>query len=84
MGEVIWIITTLSESLFDENLIIKFYQIRWQIELLFKRLKSIMWLDRLSSPHKGPTALSWIAGRLLAAALVEAMNNQANIAFPPS
>ena len=81
-GEVIWILTTVPESVIDDASVMALYRIRWQVELLFKRLKSLLWLDMLPSPHKGPTAMSWIAGRLLVAALAEAMNDMANHSLP--
>lgn len=74
-GEVIWLITTLPDYILDDLTAMNLYRIRWQIELLFKRLKSLAWLDRLPAPHIGPTAISWIAARLLGAALVETMNS---------
>ena len=50
--------------------IAQLYKSRWQIELLFKRLKSLLHLDTLPS-RQGPTARSWILARLLAAALAQ-------------
>jgi IS4 transposase len=82
-GEVIWIITTLPENVIDDATVMQHYRIRWQVELLYKRLKSLAWLDKLPAPHKGPTAMSWIVGRLLVAALVEAMNDVAHRSFSP-
>jgi hypothetical protein len=46
------------------------YRLRWQIELLFKRLKSLLHLDTLPS-RQGPTAKSWMLARFLAAALAQ-------------
>ena len=46
------------------------YRLRWQIELFFKRLKSLLHLDALPS-RRGPTAKSWMLARLLAAALAQ-------------
>jgi len=46
------------------------YRLRWQIELLFKRLKSLLHLDALPS-REGPTAKSWMLARLTAAALAQ-------------
>jgi len=46
------------------------YRLRWQIELLFKRLKSLLHLDTLPS-RQGPTAKSWMLARLIAAALAQ-------------
>ena len=42
----------------------------WQIELFFKRLKSLLHLDALPS-RQGPTAKSWMLARFLAAALAQ-------------
>jgi len=46
------------------------YRLRWQIELFFKRLKSLLHLDALPS-REGPTAKSWMLARLIAAALAQ-------------
>jgi hypothetical protein len=46
------------------------YRLRWQIELLFKRLKSLLHLDTLPS-REGPTAKSWMLARLIAAGLAQ-------------
>jgi hypothetical protein len=50
--------------------ILGLYRLRWQIELLFKRLKSLLHLDALPS-REGPTAKSWMLARLIAAALAQ-------------
>ena len=68
--KVIWILTTLTESELSAATALKLYRLRWQVELLFKRLKSILHFDMLPS-QKGPTAKSWILLRLLAAALAQ-------------
>ncbi len=60
-GDVIWVLTTVNAAL-------ALYSFRWQIELLFKRLKSLLHLDTLPSRQE-PTAQSWMLARLLAAAL---------------
>jgi len=69
-GNVIWILTTLSSSEVSALRIMELYRLRWQIELLFKRLKSLLHLDNLPS-RQGPTAKSWMLARLLAAALAQ-------------
>lgn len=69
-GEVIWVLTTLTEAQSAAPEIMQLYRFRWQIELAFKRLKSLAWLDTLPT-RKGPTARSWILGRLLIAALAQ-------------
>jgi hypothetical protein len=57
------------------------YRVRWQIELAFKRLKSILRLDRL--PAKTPDlARAWIATHLLLALLIEDTAAELADAFP--
>ena len=68
-GEVIWILTTLPHSV-PPLAVMGLYRLRWQIELLFKRLKSLLHLDTLPS-RQGPTAKSWMLARFLAAALAQ-------------
>ena len=71
-GTPIWILTTLDEQQASSVHILKLYRIRWQIELLFKRLKSLLGLKKLPS-GKGPIAKSWLLARFLAAAIVQKM-----------
>jgi hypothetical protein len=65
-GEVIWLITTLDATQLPPVQAMVLYRARWQIELLFKRLKSLLHLDT-SSSRQGPTAKSWMLARLIAA-----------------
>jgi hypothetical protein len=67
---VIWVVTTLPVQQMPAIGILGLYRVRWQIELLFKRLKSLLHLDSLPS-REGPTAKSWILSRLIAAALAQ-------------
>ena len=69
-GEVTWIVTTLPSQQMPALGILGLYRVRWQIELLFKRLKSLLHLDALPS-REGPTAKSWMLARLIAAALAQ-------------
>jgi hypothetical protein len=69
-GEVTWLLTTLPSKQMPAIGILGLYRVRWQIELLFKRLKSLLHLDTLPS-REGPTAKSWMLGRLIAAALAQ-------------
>ncbi len=70
LGEVIWLLTTLPVEQADPCELMQIYRLRWQIELLFKRLKSQLHLDTLPS-RQGPTARSWMLARFLAAALAQ-------------
>jgi hypothetical protein len=70
VGEVIWILTTLDAAQMPTVAAMGLYRLRWQIELLFKRLKSLLHLDTLPS-REGPTAKSWMLARLIAAGLAQ-------------
>jgi Transposase DDE domain len=67
-GRIIWVLTTIPAAEMAAVQILELYRLRWHIELLFKRLKSLLHLDQLPS-RQGPTAKSWMLARLLAAAL---------------
>ena len=69
-GQVFWIMTTIDAAELPALQAMALYRLRWQIELLFKRLKSLLHLDTLPS-RQGPTAKSWMLARLIAAALAQ-------------
>jgi len=69
-AEVIWILTTLDATQLPALAVMGLYRLRWQIELLFKRLKTLLHLDTLPS-REGPTAKSWMLARLIAAGLAQ-------------
>lgn len=66
--KVIWLLTTTDRL--DVQTIAQLYRLRWQVELLFKRLKSLLELDELPAKTEVP-AKAWLLARLLAAALIE-------------
>jgi len=50
---VIWILTTLPRSV-SALAVMGLYRLRWQIELLFRRLKSLLHLDTGLRPVVAP------------------------------
>lgn len=80
-GDVIWVLTTVPKDIATDAQIMDAYRLRWQVELQFKRFKSLLDLDMLPT-RAGPTARSWILARLLAAALIDKLNAPYG-AFPP-
>jgi hypothetical protein len=76
----IW--TTLPSESFPAAIdLLNFYRLRWQIELAFKRMKSLMGLGHL--PKKDPaSARGWLHGKLFVSLLMERMIEAAN-AFSP-
>lgn len=49
------------------------YRLRWRIELAFKRLKSLLSIDRLPARDEG-LARTWILAHMIAALLIEDLN----------
>ena len=80
-GEIIRILTTLDAAQAPAPLILQLYRVRWQIELLFKRLKSLLHLDALPS-RDGPTAKSWLLARFIAAALADRLTERSGALSP--
>lgn len=75
---VVW--TTLPET-FSALAVLELYRLRWQIELAFKRLKSILGLGHL--PKKDPaSARAWLHGKIFASLLVERMVEAAETFSP--
>lgn len=72
--------TTLTEG-FSASAVLELYRLRWQIELAFKRMKSIMGLGHL--PKKDPvSARAWLHGKIFASLLVERMVEAADTFSP--
>ncbi|KZL26093.1 Transposase DDE domain protein [Pseudovibrio sp. Ad37] len=69
-AEYMLLVTSLPKEDFDTASVADLYRLRWQIELAFKRLKSILHIDRL--PAKDPAlAKSWLLAHLILALLIE-------------
>jgi hypothetical protein len=72
--------TTFAKS-FAASGVLELYRLRWQIELAFKRMKSIMGLGHL--PKKDPaSARAWLHGKIFASLLVERMAEAADTFSP--
>lgn len=66
----VMVFTTLPEKEFDHAVVLEWYRTRWQIELVFKRLKSIAGLGHLH--HYDPaSARAWLYGKLMLALLCQ-------------
>lgn len=59
----------MSESFSAED-ILKLYRFRWQVEMVFKRYKSILGLESIPTKTKDATE-AWLDGKMLLALLIE-------------
>lgn len=71
----IFVLTSLSRDIFSAEDVLELYRFRWQIELAFKRLKSLMHLSHLPTKDP-PLARSFLYSKLLAALLLEDFTNE--------
>jgi hypothetical protein len=66
----VMVFTTLPREQFTGAEVLEWYRVRWQIELIFKRLKSLAKLGNLPK-HDPRSARSWLYGKLLTALLCQ-------------
>lgn len=76
----IFVFTTLGNDVKPAT-VLEMYRGRWQVELVFKRLKSIIGLGHLKKTDV-EAAKAWIHGKLLVAFLIEALIVAAESFFP--
>lgn len=76
-----FVFTTLTREMADAGTVLEIYRCRWQVEIVFKRLKSLMQLGHL--PKQNETVCrAWMHGKLFVAMLVEAMIHVGKSFFP--
>ncbi len=80
-AEYVLVFTTLAGDRLGATEVLELYRFRWQVELAFKRLKSLLHLDAL--PAQGDAlGYTFLAAKLLGAALIEALSHRW-VAFSP-
>jgi hypothetical protein len=65
------VVTTLSPEQFSAETILALYRVRWQVELIIKRWKSLLHLNALRARRGSTLAQVWLTGKLLYALLIE-------------
>lgn len=77
----ILVFTTVSQSDLNTEQVLELYRVRWQIELRFKHLKSLLGLGCL--PKYDPQSCrAWIQAKLLCGLLIERLMREAKFFFP--
>ena len=75
------VFTTFSEDRFTDREILEWYRLRWQVELVFKRFKSLAQLGHLPKFDE-ESARAWLYGKLLTALLEEKLIRHASAISP--
>jgi hypothetical protein len=81
-AQYVILFTTVPASRMSAEMCLQLYRLRWQVELAFKRWKSICHFDRLPN-YRDDTILSWLYAKLLLALLMHRMASGASALFPP-
>ena len=77
----IFLLTSITDGSMSATAVLELYRFRWQIEMAFKRLKSLLAMDKL--PAKDPDlARACLYAKLLAALLLDDLTEQF-LAFSP-
>lgn len=69
-AKYVTVFTNYPEDLFPVAKILELYRVRWQVELVFKRFKSIAQLGHLPK-HSDDSTKAWLYGKLFVALLTE-------------
>ena len=80
-GDYVIVFTTFREETFGAGEVLEWYRLRWQVELVFKRLKSLARLGHLPK-HDDDSARAWLYGKLLVALLVDKLVDHARATSP--
>jgi hypothetical protein len=78
----VMLVTTVPPERLTAALCLQAYRLRWQIELQFKRWKSLCGFDRLPN-YRGDTILAWLYAKLLLGVLLDRMSADQPELSPP-
>ena len=80
-AEYVMVLSTLPAAQYSAPQVLEAYRLRWQVELVFKRLKQIAQLGHLPK-HDPESSQAWLYGKLLVALLTEKVIQSANALSP--
>lgn len=80
-AQYVIVFTTFPERTFPASAVLEWYRLRWQVELVFKRFKSLAQLGHLPK-YGDESAKAWLYGKLLVALLVEKLIHHATTISP--
>lgn len=81
LAEFVLVFTTVGQEVLDTREVLELYRVRWQIELRFKHLKSLLGLGCLPK-YDEQSCRAWIQAKLLCGLLIERLMREAKFFFP--
>lgn len=81
LAEYVMVLTSLPEPEADAGKVLDLYRCRWQIELVFRRIKSLLHAGHVPK-HDPASAQAWLHAKLLAALLIERLGIEAKLFSP--
>jgi hypothetical protein len=81
LAAFIVVFTTVSQKELSTEEVLELYRVRWQIELRFKHLKSLLGLGCLPK-YDEQSCRAWIQAKLLCGLLIERLMREAKFFFP--
>jgi hypothetical protein len=80
-ADFVIVVTTLTKEEMAVPAVLEFYRGRWQVELAFKRLKSLLQMGQVPK-KKAASAQAWMQGKILTALLIERLLCEARFFSP--
>jgi DDE family transposase len=80
-ADFVVLLCTLSAQEMKLSVVLEFYRARWQVELAFKRLKSLLQMGQLPK-KKQASCRAWMQGKILTALLIERLLCEARFFSP--
>ena len=81
LAEYVVVLTSLTPEEMAAQPVLALYRGRWQIELVFKRLKSLLGVGQLAK-YDPESSKAWLQGKLLTALLLERLEREAFLFSP--
>lgn len=81
-AQYVVLFTTAPQSRLSTATCLALYRLRWQVELAFKRWKSLCHFDRLPN-YRDDTIRAWLYAKLLLALIMHRLVSGASSLFPP-
>jgi hypothetical protein len=80
-ADFVVVVTTLPKAEMSAPAVLEFYRARWQVELAFKRLKTLLQMGQVPK-KKAASAQAWMQGKILTALLIERLLCEARFFSP--